>query len=157
MKYPVTLSMPGYCEKAGQCFQHSKPTKPQDQPYPSAPCTYCNKKQFSDSAHTLPLLSNAKKTFVQKVITVFLYYTDAVDCTMLVALRLLAAQQASPTKTTLAWIHQFLDYALSHPDVIITHRARYMVFATHSDASYLSETKAHSNTRGHFFLLENNH
>ena len=82
----VHLSMPGYCEKAGQRFQHSKPNKPQHQPYPSAPRTYGNKAQMCANADTSPALSKQQKTFVQEVIGVFLYNAWAVDCTMLTTL-----------------------------------------------------------------------
>ena len=94
--------MLGYCEKAGQRFHHSKPTKPQHQPYPSTPHTYGQKQQFCDSADSSPALSNDRKTFVQEVVGVFLYYARAVDYTMLTALGSLAVQQASPTENTLA-------------------------------------------------------
>ena len=94
----VHLSMPGYCEKAGQRFQHSKPNKPQHQPYPSAPRTYGNKQQLCANADTSPALGKQQKTFIQVVIGVFLYYARAVDCTMLTALGSLATQQANPRK-----------------------------------------------------------
>eukprot|EP00804_Cyclotella_cryptica_P030011 CCRYP_013454-RA/>CCRYP_013454-RA protein AED:0.36 eAED:0.39 QI:0/0/0/1/0/0/4/0/743 len=93
----VRLSMPGYCEKAGQRFQHSKPNKPQHQPYPSAPRTYGTKQQLCASADTSPALGKQQKTFIQEVIGVFLYYARAVDCTILTALGSLATQQANPT------------------------------------------------------------
>eukprot|EP00804_Cyclotella_cryptica_P004701 CCRYP_019131-RA/>CCRYP_019131-RA protein AED:0.04 eAED:0.04 QI:0/-1/0/1/-1/1/1/0/217 len=51
-------------------------------------------------------------------------------------------------------VHQFLDYAMTHPDAMITYRASNMILAVHSNASYLSETKAHSRAGGHFFLSE---
>jgi hypothetical protein len=51
-------------------------------------------------------------------------------------------------------VHQFLDYAMTHPDAMITYRASNMILAVHSDASYLSETKACSRAGGHFFLSE---
>ena len=51
---------------------------------------------------------------------------------------------------------QFLDYAASQPDAIITYRASDMILAMiHSDASYLSKPKAHSRVGGHFFMSEN--
>eukprot|EP00804_Cyclotella_cryptica_P002793 CCRYP_009348-RA/>CCRYP_009348-RA protein AED:0.05 eAED:0.04 QI:0/0/0/1/1/1/3/0/1214 len=78
----------------------------------------------------------------------------AVDCTMLPALGSLATQQAAPTQNTMSKIHQFLDYAMTHPDAMITYRASNMILAVHSDASYLSETKARSRAGGHFFLSE---
>ncbi|KAL7485624.1 hypothetical protein ACHAW6_011216 [Cyclotella cf. meneghiniana] len=153
----VHLSMPGYCEKAGQRFQHSKPNKPQHQPYPSAPCTYGNKPQMCASTDASPALGKQQKTFVQEVIGVFLYYARAVNCTMLTALGSLATQQASPTETTLARIHQFLDYALSHPNSSVTYRSSDMILEAHSDASYLSETNTGSRAGGHFFLSKNDH
>ena len=100
-------------------------------------------------------MSKEDKTFIQEVIGVFLYYVRAVDCTMLAALVSLATQQANPTKNTMKKVKQFLDYAVTHQDAIITYRASDMVIAVHSDASYLSETKARSQAGGHFFLSEN--
>ena len=61
---------------------------------------------------------------------------------MLPALGTLATQQASPTENTLIKIKQFLDYAATHPDAIVTYNASDMVLAGHSDASYLSESNA---------------
>ena len=52
-------------------------------------------------------------------------------------------------------IHQFLDYAATHPDEIITFSASNMVLTGHRDASYLSETKACSRASGKFFLSNN--
>eukprot|EP00804_Cyclotella_cryptica_P023921 CCRYP_010052-RD/>CCRYP_010052-RD protein AED:0.22 eAED:0.18 QI:0/-1/0/1/-1/0/1/0/482 len=153
----VRLSMPGYCEKAGQRFHHSLPTKPQHQPYPSAPRTYGSKQQLCATADTSPALEKRQKTFVQEVIGVFLYYARAVDCTMLTALGSLATQQAKPTTTTLDRVYQFLDYALSHPNAGVTYRASDMILAAHSDASYLSESNARSRAGRHFFLSENDH
>eukprot|EP00804_Cyclotella_cryptica_P025200 CCRYP_010319-RE/>CCRYP_010319-RE protein AED:0.37 eAED:0.32 QI:0/-1/0/1/-1/0/1/0/410 len=153
----VRLSMPGYCEKAGQRFHHPKPTKPQHHPYPSAPCTYGSKQQLCATADTSPAMGKQQKTFVQEVIGVFLYYARAVDCTMLTALGTLATQQANPTMTTLDRVYQFLDFALSHPNAGITYRASDMILAAHSDASYLSEINARSRASGHFFLSENDH
>ena len=42
-----------------------------------------------------------------------------------------------------------------HPNAIITYQASDMVLAGHSDASYLSETNAHSRAGGHFFMSNN--
>eukprot|EP00804_Cyclotella_cryptica_P012915 CCRYP_002273-RA/>CCRYP_002273-RA protein AED:0.38 eAED:0.38 QI:0/0/0/1/0/0/3/0/465 len=147
----VHLSMPGYCQKAGQRFRHNIPTKPQHQPYPHtrAPTAPSNK----DPDLSTPL-NKQDTTFIQEVIGVFLYYARAVDCTMLTALSSLATQQANPTQTTLQRIHRFLDYAMTHQNAVVTYRASKMILAAHSDASYLSETKARSRAGGHFFLTE---
>jgi hypothetical protein len=43
---------------------------------------------------------------------------------------------------------------MTHQDASISYQASNMILAAHSDASYLSETKAHSHAGGHFFLSE---
>eukprot|EP00804_Cyclotella_cryptica_P009055 CCRYP_003152-RA/>CCRYP_003152-RA protein AED:0.40 eAED:0.39 QI:0/0/0/1/0/0/2/0/398 len=140
----VQLSMPGYCKKAGHRFHHPVPIKPQHQPYPHTPRTYGAKQQFVDTADDSALLSNTDKTFVQEVIGVFLYYARAVDCTMLPALGSLATQQSAPTQNTMSKIHQFLDYAMTHPDAMITYRASNMILAK----------QKHAAGQGTFFLSE---
>jgi hypothetical protein len=47
---------------------------------------------------------------------------------------------------------QFLDYAASQDEAIVTYRASDMKLAIHSDASYLSEPKARSRAGGHMFM-----
>jgi ribosomal protein L21 len=51
-------------------------------------------------------------------------------------------------------VNQFLDYAATHPNAIITNRASDMVLAghSHSDASYLLESNTRSRAGGHFFM-----
>ena len=53
---------------------------------------------------------------------------------MLPALETLATQQASPTKNTMKKIKQFLDYAATHPDAVVTYHASDMVLARHSNS-----------------------
>ena len=50
---------------------------------------------------------------------------------------------------------QFLDYADTHPDAIITYHASDMVLAVHINASYLSEPKTRIISGGHFFMSNN--
>ena len=89
---------------------------------------------------------------MQEFVGTFLYYARALDVTELSALGLLSTQQASPTENTMKKVKQFLDYAATHPDAIITYHASDMVLAGHSDASYLSKTKSRSRAGGHFFM-----
>eukprot|EP00804_Cyclotella_cryptica_P027931 CCRYP_003827-RA/>CCRYP_003827-RA protein AED:0.22 eAED:0.22 QI:0/0/0/1/1/1/3/0/649 len=141
--------------KGRPTFCHLIPTTPQHQPYPHTPRTYGAKQQYAEDPDLSTPLNKKDTTFVQEVIGVFLYYARAVDCTMLTALSSLATQQANPTQNTLQLIHHFLDYAMTHQNAVVTYRASNMILAVHSDASYLSETKARSRAGGHFFLTEN--
>ena len=73
---------------------------------------------------------------------------------MLPALGTIATQQSAPTENTMHKVHQFLDYAATHPDGIIAYCAYNMILAAHSDPSYLSESKARSRAGGHFFMSD---
>ena len=74
---------------------------------------------------------------------------------MLTALSAIASEQANPTEKTMKKCRQFLDYAASQEDAVLTYRASDMVLAVHSDASYLNEAKARSRVGGHHFLTAN--
>jgi hypothetical protein len=60
-----------------------------------------------------------------------------------------------PNKNTMKKIKQFLDFAATHPDAVVTYHASNMVLAGHSNASYLSENNAQSRAGGHFFMSKN--
>eukprot|EP00804_Cyclotella_cryptica_P023186 CCRYP_000381-RA/>CCRYP_000381-RA protein AED:0.13 eAED:0.11 QI:0/0/0/1/0.33/0.25/4/0/1130 len=154
-KRRVSIYMPGYCSKAKHHFHHIKPLKRQDQPYPHTAPTYGAAQQYTHPPDTSPPLSKPDALFVKEVIGVFLYYARAVDCTMLAALGSLAAQQANPTQLTLSYVKHFLDYAASHPDARVPFHASDVVLAVHSDALYLSKTKARSRADGRFFMSTN--
>jgi hypothetical protein len=47
---------------------------------------------------------------------------------------------------------QFLDYAATQDDAILTYKASNMILAIHSNASYLSELNAQSQAGGHMFM-----
>ena len=151
----VDISMPGYVDKALVRFNHQRPSKPQHQPHPHLPIVYGAKQQTSQPEDTSPKLNKEQTKFVQEVTGVFLYYARAVDSTMLVALSAIAAEQGNPTENTLAKVKQFLDYAATHPEAVVTYKKSNMVLAVHSDASYLSEPKARSRVGGHFFMSAN--
>jgi hypothetical protein len=154
-KREVHISIPGYVEAALKRFKHQKPTKPQNQPYPHNPKQYGSKAQYVEDEDKSALLGKEDKKFIQEVTGTFLFYARAVDTTMLTALSSLAAEQCNPTERTMEKCKQFLDYAATQEDAVITYRKSDMVLAIHSDASYLSEPKARSRAGGHFFLSEN--
>ena len=152
VKRQVHLSMPGYVANALVRFKHDMPKRPQHQPHKHIAPNYGAKVQYApDEDETRPL-EKEEKTFVQQVVGVFLYYGRAVDSTMLVALSAIASDQAAPTEATLNKTKQFLDYAATHPDAVLTYNKSDMVLAVHSDASYLSEPRARSRAGGHFFM-----
>jgi hypothetical protein len=65
------------------------------------------------------------------------------------SLNAIANKQSCPTEMTKERVLQFLDYMATHPDAIVRFKSD-MILNVHSDASYLSAPKAHS--QGYFFL-----
>ncbi len=100
--------------------------------------------QYAKSEDTSQRLSPAEKKYIQEVIGVFLYYGCTIDSTMLTALSAIASAQTKPTEETMTRCKQFLDYAATHQDAILTYKSSNMVFVVHSDALYLSKPKVHS-------------
>jgi hypothetical protein len=106
----------------------------------------CNTEQpFNTSSWKIPPPFNATGiTLLQQIIGTFFYYARAINITMLVALGTLGAAQAKGTKATAEASTKLLNYAATHPYVTIQFKASNMVLHVHSNASYLSETKAQS-------------
>ena len=77
----------------------------------------------------------------------------AIDSTFLTQISALATDNGNiPTADLHARTNQFLDFAATHPDAVLTFRASDMHLWAHTDASYLSESKARSRCGGFFFL-----
>jgi len=152
--HTVDLSMPGYVEKALQRFQHIAPTRPQHAPHAWIPPQYGVQTQMTAPIDTSPNLDKTQIKRLQQIIGVFLYYSRALDLTMLVALGTLAAAQAEGTQATVEACTQLVNYAATHPDATLRFHASKMILNIHSDASYLSESKARSRAGGYFYLTD---
>ena len=137
--------MPGYVQQAVQKFprENKGPNKPTDAPHPYK----------SSKKHGLPmtppeddgtkLTPHAIKQ-LQQIVGTFLFYSRAVDSTMLTALSIIATEQTQETKTTKEKAEHFLMYAAMHPDATLKFYKSEMILKIHSDASYLSERHGRS-------------
>ncbi len=148
----VHLSMPLYTKNGLKQFQHPPPIMPQDQVHPHVHKTYGAKVQHAKANDNSPPLDKVGKKFIQEVTGVFLFLARAVDSTMLTPLSAITSKQTAPTENTMQACLQFLDYAASQEDAIVTYPASDMKLAIHSNASYLSEPKARSRAGGHMFM-----
>ena len=137
-KRKVHLSMITYVNDALKRFNHKKPRKPQDQPYPHTKLVYGAKAQFSEQEDMSEILSQKDNKFILEVTGTFLYYAQVVDATMLPALGIIVPQQENPIERTMQKSKQLIDCAVTHPNAIITYFASNRVIAGHSNASYLS-------------------
>ena len=155
IKRKVHLSMDGYVEEALQRFRWALPKKPQHQPHAHVAPKYGATVQYAKEEDTADPATKEEKKYIQQVLGTFLYYARMVDGTMLVALSAIASEQATPTKNTLKKIAQFLDYAATNPDAVLTYHRSDMILNVESDASYLSERNARSRAGGHFYMSDN--
>jgi hypothetical protein len=148
----IHLSMPGYVKKALARFDHKHPSKPQHEPHQHAIPTYGTTIQYATPADMPSPLSKEEKKIIQQVVGTLLYYGQAVNATILVALSSLASAQAMPTKETMQQTRHLLNYVATHPNAILTYVKSNMILGIHSNASYLSKPKVCSRAGGHFFL-----
>ncbi len=144
--------MPGYIKKKLQEYGHVVPKKPQHCPYLSEPKQFGSEAQWPLPGDTSPLLDDKGEKCIEKIVGSILYYACAVDMTVLMALSTIAMSQAKPTENTMKRYIQLLNYLATHADAKIRFYASNMIMNIHSDASYLSESKAQSRACGHFFL-----
>jgi hypothetical protein len=89
---------------------------------------------------------------VQQIMGSILYYARAVDMTVVMAMSSIAMEQTKATKKTMGRCIQLLNYLASNLEAKVRFHASDMIMNIHSDASYLSETKARSRACGHFFM-----
>ena len=152
-KRTVDMAMHNYMQKALQRFQHPHPSKPQHSPHQWTAPKYGAKTQFADPTAAFDALSAKEKLYCQEFIGVFLYYARAIDSTMLPAVGSIASNLAhAPFSALSEKIKQLLDYGATHPNATIRYIASEMHLWSHSDASYLCESKARSRAGGFHFL-----
>ena len=144
--------MPGYIKAKLQEYEHTIPDRVQTCPYSPEPVTYGAKAQAPLAPDTSPGLDATGIKKVQKIVGSILYYARAVDMTVLIALSSIAIEQTRATTKTMSRCTQLLDYLASNANAKIRFYASDMILNIHSDASYLSESKARSRTCGHFFM-----
>ncbi len=81
-----------------------------------------------------------------------MYYAQAVDMTVLMALSSIAIKQTTATEKTMDRCIQLLDYLATNETVKIRFHTSEMILSIHSGASHFSETGAHSRVCGYFFM-----
>ena len=151
----VHLSMPGYIDEALVELDHPHPKKKQHSPFPYTAPKYGEKVQYAKDEDKSPKLDKEGQKFIQRAVGKFSFIARAIDSTMLTALNGIAVDQAAPTEETMRRMKQFLDYAASQEEPVLTFRASDMILAGHSDAGYLNERRARSRVGGHWFCSEN--
>ena len=151
----VDISMPGYIDKLLKRLQHSKPIRPVNAPHKWRTPTYGKHAQFNIPTDASPFLTPAASLLLQSTVGSLLFYSRAVDPSMLPALNEISTQQSNPTTNTQAKVTQLLNYVATHSNAVIRFHKSDMCLHVDSDAAYLVLPKARSRLAGHFFLSDN--
>jgi hypothetical protein len=148
----VILTMPDYVRNALHMFQHRMPQQKFHSPSKYTSPQYGVNIQLTKAIDTSPGLTPDQTTRIQKVTRKLLYYTRAIDGTMLHTLNDLATQITTRNQTTVEAIEHFLNYCATHPDAELIYRASDMVLMNNSNAAYLVAPEAKSCAGGHTYL-----
>jgi hypothetical protein len=101
---------------------------------------------------TSPALSDKDVNKFQQLTGTLLYYTRAVDPTLIMPINVLASEQSKATSVTADKVIKLFNYCNTHPETKIRYHASDMILHIHSDASYLSEKEAKSIAGGFFYM-----
>ena len=148
----MTISMPKYIEKLIQRLIHITPERLIHKSYKPPPKTHGNALQKPAEEDTTKHLDEHGIQEIQQIVGAILYYSRAIYCTVGVVLSTIASKKIKVTNKTTQQARFLLDYLFTHPDAKMKFYASYMILNIHSDASYLSETRARSRVGGYYFL-----
>ena len=113
------VSMTNYLTKEIQKFQQPTPKRFQYAPHKWTCLNFAAIKLLATPLDNSPPIPEERKRRIQKVVGTFLYYYQAVYCTMLPDLNIITEQHSNLTKNTEAAITQFIDYSATNPSAII--------------------------------------
>jgi hypothetical protein len=92
--------MPGYIKLALHKFQHPAHARQEHAPHTWNPSVYEAKTQYIEDPEDGPPLSPSDVTQVHQLVGTLLYYTRAVDPTLIMPVNVLASEQTKSTAET---------------------------------------------------------
>jgi hypothetical protein len=103
-------------------------------------------------ATSSPALSDKEIHKLQQLTGTLLYYTRAVDPTLIIPINVLESEKSTATHVTADKVIKLLNYCNTHPETKIRYHSFAMILHIHSDASYLSEDEAKRRSGGFFYM-----
>jgi hypothetical protein len=97
-------------------LKHPCLTKPRLLPHKCLPIAYVAKAQLTLMASTSEQLDLHHNWHIQEIVWLLLYYAQAVNNKLLVALSAIAAQQSCATVATKQAVHLLLDYVATYEE-----------------------------------------
>lgn len=148
--------MPNYVVKSLQRLHYNIQVYPQYSPHEHTPIVYGTKgtQQYATAPDISVPLAPKETTWLQSVVGSFLYYSIAIDNTILPALNELSSAQAQPTQKTKTKAQRLMDYLNTYPVAFLRYHASDMVLHVDTDTAYLVVPKAKSRVAGYFYLSD---
>ena len=150
----MLISMPNFVNKTLNKLNYICKTKHQLALHKWTIPIYGKNKQFPQPIDISALLDKEGIKYVQRTVGSFLYYTIAIDNTILPALNETALSQAKPTQNTLGKMQMLLDYLNTYLDAKIRFLASDMNLHVDSDAVYLVAPNAKSRISGFYYMSD---
>jgi hypothetical protein len=148
--------MPGYLSLLLLKYNnHPQPAKPRLSPYKCLPIAYGAKLHITPDSDASVLLNANRKCCIQDIVGSVLYYAQAIDNKLLVALSVIAARQAKATIVTEQAVNLLLDYIATYPNDGIVYHASNMILCAHADAGFHNKTNSCSRADACICLSEN--
>ncbi len=104
---------------------------------------------------TSELLDVNHKCLIQEIRRALLYYEQAVNNKLLVAISAISARQSNATIATEQAVNLLLDYVATYPNDGIAYQSSNMILCTHADVGFLNKIKSRSRAKAHIFFSEN--
>ena len=108
--------MPNYVRKSLHIFQHIMMFGKEYSPHICTPIQYGQKIQHADPLDASEYLSGKETNLIHHVCGNFLYYTIAIDNTILPAISEISSEQSKATKNTAKQVADILNYIASNPN-----------------------------------------
>jgi hypothetical protein len=99
-----------------------------------------------------PALSDKEVNKLQQLAVTLLYYSRAVDPTLIMPINVLASEQSKATSVTADKVIILLNCCNTHTETKIRYHTSDMMLHIHSDASYLSKNESKSRAGGFFYM-----
>ena len=147
----VDISMDNFVTKTLTKLNFKKEPQKQLAPHKWTTPIYGYNRQFVLPPYNTESLDKKDTKYVQQVVGSFLYYTRAIDNTIITAPNEIALMQAKPTETTRQKINILLQYLTTYPNTRIRFYASDMILYADSDTAYLIADKAKSRIAGYFY------
>jgi hypothetical protein len=136
----VRIDMKSYANNLLLSLNWPMPKKPQLLPFTAAPIAYGQKKNLHIRQKHIGSSVAIMHQAHSKIIRSLLYYAQAVDSKLLVALNAISSRQANATVHMEQLLETLLNYLTIYPNDGIVYRASDMVLCAHADAGYLNQT-----------------